>query len=129
MQTSKAVQDQIKLEMSKNNLSITEFAVLEVLYNKGSQTIHQIANSIVISSSSMTYVIDKLEQRGLLKRSACPNDRRVIHVTLIEDGTDLIEKIMPKHHKLVDDMFAALNNNEAETLIKLLKKIGKKVEI
>jgi MarR family 2-MHQ and catechol resistance regulon transcriptional repressor len=73
----------------------------------------------------MTYVIDKLEQRGLLQRSACPEDRRVIHVTLTENGKELMEAIMPKHHELVDYMLGALSNDEAETLVKLLNKIRK----
>lgn len=125
MQTSKAVQERIKLEMSENNLTITEFSVLEVLYHKGKQTIQQVGHSILITSGSMTYVIDKLEQRGLLQRSACPEDRRVIHVTLTENGKELMEAIMPKHHELVDYMLGALSNDEAETLVKLLNKIRK----
>lgn len=125
MQTSKAVQERIRLEMSENTLTITEFSVLEVLFLKGKQTIQQVGHSILISSGSMTYVIDKLEQRGLLHRSACPEDRRVIHVTLTENGKELMETIMPKHHELVDYMLGALSNNEAETLVKLLNKIRK----
>jgi MarR family 2-MHQ and catechol resistance regulon transcriptional repressor len=128
MQTSKAIQDRLKLELSKNNLSITDFSVLEVLYFKGKQTIQQIGNSILISSGSMTYVIDKLEQRGLLNRNACPDDRRVIHVTLTIDGNDLMEKIMPKHQELVDYMLGSLNNDEAESLVNLLNKVRKRVE-
>lgn len=128
MKTSKAVQNRLRLEMSQNNLSITEFSVLEVLYLKGKQTIQQIANSILVSSGSMTYVIDKLEQRDLLRRIACPNDRRVIHATLTDDGKELMEKIMPKHHALVDYMLGSLNDDEAEALVKLLKKVEKRVE-
>jgi MarR family 2-MHQ and catechol resistance regulon transcriptional repressor len=74
MQTSKAIQEQMKTEMTNHKLSITEFSVLEVLYLKGKQTIHQIGSSILISSGSMTYIIDKLEQRDLVKRTACPDD-------------------------------------------------------
>ncbi|MFK9092756.1 MarR family winged helix-turn-helix transcriptional regulator [Bacillus salipaludis] len=123
MQTSKAIHERIKEEMTKNKLSITEFSVLEVLYQKGKQTIQKIGNSILISSGSMTYVIDKLEQRGLLSRNACPDDRRVIHVILTDDGKELMEEIMPKYHELVDSMFDSLNSNEAETLVHLLKKV------
>ncbi|CRK81247.1 MarR family winged helix-turn-helix transcriptional regulator [Neobacillus massiliamazoniensis] len=129
MQTSKAIQDRLRLELSKNNLSITDFSVLEVLYFKGKQTIQQIGNSILISSGSMTYVIDKLEQRGLLNRNACPDDRRVIHVTLTIDGNDLMEKIMPEHQELVDYMLGSLNNDEADSLVNLLNKVRKRVEI
>ncbi|MHA7764743.1 MarR family transcriptional regulator [Bacillus atrophaeus] len=45
---------------------MTEFSVLEVFYQRGKQTIQQIRKNILISSSSMTYIIDSLEQRGLL---------------------------------------------------------------
>lgn len=127
MQTSKAIHERIKEEMTKNKLSITEFSVLEVLYQKGRQTIQQIGNCILISSGSMTYVIDKLEQRGLLGRTSCPDDRRVIHVTLTYDGNKLMNEIMPKYYELVDDMFDSLNSDEAETLIQLLKKVRNKV--
>jgi MarR family 2-MHQ and catechol resistance regulon transcriptional repressor len=127
MQTSKAIHDRIKEEMAKNKLSITEFSVLEVLYQKGKQTIQKIGNCILISSGSMTYVIDKLEQRGLISRNACPEDRRVIHVILTDDGKELMEEIMPKYHELVDSMFDSLNSNEAETLVHLLKKVKNKV--
>ncbi|WML44320.1 MarR family transcriptional regulator [Neobacillus sp. PS3-40] len=128
MQTSKAVQDRIRIEITKSKLTITEFSVLEVLYNKGKQTIHQIGNSILISSGSMTYVIDKLEQRGLLNRSACPVDRRVIHVLLTDDGSDLMENILPKHTELVEFMLGSLSNREKEILVKLLKKVRDRVE-
>ena len=129
MQTSKAIQDRIKVEMGQNNLSITEFSVLEVLYHKGRQTIQQIGNKILISSGSMTYVIDKLEQKGVLKRTDCPNDRRAIFIVLTDAGLDLMNKIMPVHQGLIDDMFASLNQEEEETLVKLLKRVGERTEI
>ncbi|MEH7435879.1 MarR family transcriptional regulator [Neobacillus drentensis] len=124
MQTSKEIQERMKLEMTKYNLSITEFSVLEVLYHKGKQTIQQIGHRILISSGSMTYVIDRLEQKGILNRSACPNDRRAIHVALTDHGKSLMEEIMPKHQELVDNMFGSLTSNESEELVKLLKKVS-----
>jgi MarR family transcriptional regulator, 2-MHQ and catechol-resistance regulon repressor len=128
MHTSKVIEERIRDQMVKNNLNITEFSVLEVLYHKGRQTIQQIGKSILITSSSMTYVIDKLEQKGLLNRIPCPEDRRVIHVELTKDGNDLMEKIMPNHHELIDDMFGFLNSNESQMLVDLLKKVRKRAE-
>ncbi|WML42718.1 MarR family transcriptional regulator [Neobacillus sp. PS3-40] len=127
MQTSKAIHERIKEEIAKNKLSITEFSVLEVLYQKGKQTIQQIGNCILISSGSMTYVIDKLEQRGFLSRNACPDDRRVIHVILTDYGNEMMNEIMPKYHEFVHHMFDSLDSDEAETLVKLLKKVRNKV--
>lgn len=125
MQTSKAIQERIREEMNKNKLGITEFSVLEVLYLKGRQTIHQIGKSILISSGSMTYVIDKLEQKGLLSRSPCPDDRRVIFVTLTDDGIDLMKKVMPKHQEMINNLFGSLTDDDAQTMVNLLKKVNK----
>ncbi len=127
MKTTKAIQERIRREMINNKLNVTEFSVLEALYLQGKQTSQQIGNSILISSGSMTYVIDKLEHKGLLNRNACPDDRRVIHVVLTEDGIRLMQKIMPSHRDLVNDMFESLTDNESETMVKLLKKVSKRV--
>ena len=128
MQTSKAIHERIKMEMMKHNLSITEFSVLEVLYYKGKQNIHQIAQRVLISSGSMTYVIDKLEKKGFLERSACPDDRRAIHVSLTDKGNEWMDKVMPEHQELIDDMFRSLNAEESEALVQLLEKVRKNFE-
>lgn len=128
MQTSRTIQDRIREDMVKNNLSITDFSVLEVLYHKGKQTIQQIGKSILISSGSMTYVIDKLEKKGLLERTDCPNDRRAIHVNLTPAGNELMEKIMPEHELFVKSIFSSLEEEEVDTLGKLLKKVKDTVE-
>ncbi|MEH7238698.1 MarR family winged helix-turn-helix transcriptional regulator [Bacillus sp. JJ1562] len=128
MQTSRALQERIRDEMLKNNLSITEFSVLEVLFHKGIQTIQQIGKSVLITSGSMTYIIDKLEQKGLLKRSACPDDRRAIHVSLTDAGSEIMNKIMPEHEDYVDSIFDSLNSQEVDILVGLLKRVKDRVE-
>ena len=40
-----------------------------------------------------------------------------------------MNKIMPKYHEFVDQMFGSLDYDEAETLVNLLKKVSKRVEI
>jgi MarR family 2-MHQ and catechol resistance regulon transcriptional repressor len=127
MQTSKAIQERIRDEMSIYNLSITEFSVLEVLYFQGKQTIQQIGNRILISSGSMTYVIDKLEQKGIIKRNDCKEDRRVIHITLTAEGLDLMEKIMPDYQDMVDSFFGGLTGDESQLLVSFFKKISNRV--
>ena len=70
----------------------------------------------------MTYVIDKLEQKGLLNRNNCPNDRRAIHVTLTTAGMDLMNKILPKYQKFIDSMFGSTKNSEEEKTEKTFEK-------
>ena len=113
--------------MTKYKLNLTEFSVLESLYYNGKQTIQQIVNSILLSGGSMTYIIDKLEQKDLLHRKACPDDRRATHVILTDNGMNLMNKILPTYQVLIDYMFGSLNNEEEEILVKLLNKVSKRV--
>lgn len=46
----------------------------------------------------------------------------MIHITLTETGNELMKKIMPKHHEVIDNMFDSLSPDESETLVHLLKK-------
>lgn len=127
MQTSKAIQERIRDEMFKHKLSITEFSVLEVLFYQGKQTIQQIGNRILISSGSMTYVIDKLEQKGILKRNDCREDRRVIHITLTAEGMKMMENIMPQYKDMADSFFGDLTGEESQLLVNSLKKVSNRV--
>lgn len=111
-------------DVKRHALNLTEFAVLELLYHKGPQPIQVIGKKVLLASSSITYVIDKLEGKNLIAREACPKDRRVINVTLTDEGDALIKQIFPEHRRAITEMFDSLTIEEKETAIKLIKKIG-----
>lgn len=111
--------------IQSNGLNPTEFAVLELLYHKGSQPLQQIGERILIASGSITYVVDKLEKKGLVKRTPCQEDRRVIYAQLTEQGKDFIASIFPSHEKVIHDSFEMLTASEKDELLSLLKKVGK----
>ena len=75
--TMDAISDRVKEDLRRHQLNSTEFGVLSVLYKRGDTPLQQIGDQILITSGSVTYVIDKLEKRGLIERIACPSDRRV----------------------------------------------------
>jgi MarR family transcriptional regulator, 2-MHQ and catechol-resistance regulon repressor len=75
----------------------------------------------------MTYVIDKLEQKGIIKRNDCREDRRVIHITLTAEGMEMLENIMPKYQEMVDSFFGDLTAHESELMVNFLKKVRNKV--
>src|SRR5699024_4024166 len=111
-------------DVKRHGLNLSEFAVLELLYHKGPQPIQVIGKKVLLASSSITYVIDKLEDKELIKRQACPKDRRVINVALTPDGESLISGIFPEHRRAIAEMFDNLTHEEKETAIELIKKVG-----
>lgn len=111
-------------DVKQHELNLSEFAVLELLYHKGPQPIQVIGKKVLLASSSITYVIDKLEKKRLITREACPKDRRVFYVTLTDEGETLIKEIFPGHRRAIAEMFASLSIEQKETAIELVKKVG-----
>ncbi|PLS06363.1 MarR family winged helix-turn-helix transcriptional regulator [Neobacillus cucumis] len=120
----KAINEHVNKAIQSNGLNPTEFAVLELLYHKGDQPMQQIGGKILLASGSITYVVDKLEQKGLLRRIACPNDRRVTYAQITEQGKAFIEEIFPEHAKQIDALMSSLSDSEKTAAIDLLKKLG-----
>ena len=125
MKASKSVQDRTKKDISSYEMHTSEFTVLEALYNKGKQTVRQISDSVLINSGSITYVIDKLETKGLLERLNCKEDRRVVYIQITEAGKQFMDEIFPKHVSVIEEIFSGISKEEKVVLIDLLKKVGK----
>lgn len=119
-----ATQDATKKDVQQSDLNITEFAVMELLYHKGEQPIQIIGKKVLIASSSITYVIDKLEKKELVYRHSCPTDRRVTFASLSEKGRNLMESIFPQHSKKIAQIFEVLSEDELNILTQLLKRVG-----
>lgn len=110
--------------LQKNGINSTDFGVLELLYHKGRQPLQKIGSKILLASGSITYVVDKLEKRGLVKRISCPTDRRITYAEITEQGTLFMDEIFPKHEHNLHELMGALSNEEKEVAIELLKKLG-----
>ncbi|WP_141771826.1 MarR family transcriptional regulator [Rossellomorea aquimaris] len=120
----KALNEEINKNIQENGLNPTEFAVLELLYHKGDQPLQQIGGKILLASGSITYVVDKLEKKGLLKRVACPKDRRVTYAQITDAGQSLIDTIFPNHEMRIHELMSALTSEEKSEVIELVKKLG-----
>ena len=111
-------------DIRKYGLNQTEFAVLELLYHKGSHPLQQIGEKILVTSGSITYVVNKLERKGLLERKTCEEDRRIIYAALTGQGKSFLDEIFPQHAETLSRAFRGLTTEEKQLAIQLAKKIG-----
>lgn len=119
-----AIKKRVEEDIRSFGLNPTEFAVLELIYNKGEQPIQKIGEKVLIASSSITYVVDKLEKKELLKRKPCLKDRRVTYATITPKGIEFMNEVFPKHKAVIKDICAGLDSSEKKVVIKQLKKLG-----
>ncbi|WP_202080124.1 MarR family winged helix-turn-helix transcriptional regulator [Caldalkalibacillus salinus] len=121
---AREIADRVESDMRSHGLNPTEFQVLELLYHKGDQPIQQIGKRVLLASGSITYVVDRLEQKGYLERRSCPKDRRVTYAAITTNGKTLMDDIFPRHREALEEMFSVLDNDEKATMIDKLKKLG-----
>lgn len=122
--TLQSLRKKVEADIRSHQLNLTEFAVLELLFHKGPQPIQKIGDKVLLASSSITYVVDKLEEKKLLERKPCPNDRRITHASLTSVGDKLMRDVFPKHSKAIQEIFAGLGTDEKAKMIEELKKLG-----
>ncbi|GAA0315199.1 MarR family transcriptional regulator [Bacillus carboniphilus] len=119
-----SVRKQVEKDVRSHGLNLTEFAVLELLFNKGEQPIQKIGSKVLLASSSITYVVDKLEKKGYLTRKPCPNDRRITFAVITKSGKTLMEEIFPKHVEALHNIMGGITSEEKSILIEKLKQLG-----
>ncbi|MFD0673281.1 MarR family winged helix-turn-helix transcriptional regulator [Cohnella sp. GCM10027633] len=112
-------------DIKLHGLNRTEFGVLELLHHKGPQPLQQIGGKVLMSSGNITYVIDKLEQKQLVRRNASTEDRRLIYAEITEDGARFMSEAFPNHAEVIDRVLDVLTEEEKALMSGLLKKAGK----
>lgn len=120
----KSIEKRVEEDIKSYGLNPTEFAVLELIYSKGDQPIQKIGEKVLIASSSITYVVDKLEKKNYLERKSCPTDRRVTYAGITSEGNELMNEIFPKHREAIFEICGGLDSNEKQFMIHQLKKLG-----
>lgn len=113
----------VRQDVSRYGLTVNEFAVLEALFHKGALPIQQIKASILVASSSTTYIVDKLCEKGLVERYQDKEDKRIIYAHLTKSGNELMQKSFPSHAERIAELFHSLSEEELETFHNLIKKI------
>jgi MarR family 2-MHQ and catechol resistance regulon transcriptional repressor len=114
--------------IAASGLGLSDFAVLEILLHKGPLPVNTIGRQVMLTSGSITTAIDRLEEKQLVRRQACPEDRRVTYVMLTTTGRTLIRRIFKVHANRLETLFEPLSSTERSALATLLKKLGKQGE-
>lgn len=104
-------------------LTPAEFGVLEALRHIGPLRLCDLQAKILVSSGGITFVVDRLEERGLVERRSDPSDRRARLVELTPDGRALIEDIFPEHAERIEASVAGLSRDERRDAIRLLRNL------
>lgn len=109
----------------ETGLTMSQFAVLEILYSKGDLTVGEIINGVLSTSGNMTVVLKNLEKEDYIKKYKGEHDKRSYIVTLTEKGYNLMNRSLSKHLDNIDEFMSVLNQDEQKALIRIIRKLKK----
>ena len=111
-------------------LAVTDFDVLLRLGRSAGQRLRMtdLATQTALSTSGITRVVDRLEQRGLVARETCPSDRRGAYAVLTAEGRDLIAGVLRQHVRDIDRWFTGLlTEDQLNALLSALRLVRDEV--
>jgi DNA-binding MarR family transcriptional regulator len=115
--------EKMKKVFDKEDITAQQYNILRILRGaaKPISTL-QIRERMLDKMSDTSRIVDRLILKGLAKKTICPNDKRLVDVSISTKGKTLLDKI-DLYEKDMDAIFGNLTDAEAKTLNKLLDKI------
>lgn len=119
-----AVRAQVEADVARHGLTLAEFGVLEALRHKGPLTLGEVQRVILVSSGGITFLVDRLVNRGLVERRPHPRDGRARLTALTAEGSNLINEIFPAHAARIKAALAGLPKKDKREALRLLRVIA-----
>jgi MarR family 2-MHQ and catechol resistance regulon transcriptional repressor len=113
-------------QLTEHGLSSVEFEVLLRLGRTDGQRLRMsdLAAQVMLSTSGLTRVVDRLEAHGLVAREACPSDRRGTNAALTDAGRERLSAVLPGHLEIAERwLVGILEPTELDALTGALRKI------
>ena len=83
-----------------------------------------IAERLLVTTGSMTSLLDNLEKRGLISRTPHPRDRRKLLIDVTPAARAIVDELLPSlHAREREVMAAALSPNEQRSFLSALAKV------
>jgi DNA-binding MarR family transcriptional regulator len=110
---------------------LTWYDVLAVLRDAPEARLRQVdvAEQLLLSTSGLSRLLDRIEAAGLVKRVTCPGDRRSLHLELTGEGREMLDRMWPVYARgIAEDFLPAFGSNAGEIAM-AMETIGESCEI
>jgi DNA-binding MarR family transcriptional regulator len=122
-QTMSALNRAIETDMRPHGLTAVQWAPLLIISRGGNPTAASLARDLNTDTGAMTRMLDRLEAKGLLTRSRSAQDRRVVVLTLTDQGRELTTRIPYHLASVYNHQLTGFTNEEFQQLKGFLRRI------
>lgn len=120
----RAVDLQSKRIAKSSGLTTPQVMVLQSIRELGEVTTGRLSGAVSLSQATVTTILDRLEQRGLVERYRSDRDRRIVHTKLTDSGRKALKKAPPLLHEKFIEAFADLPAARQTEMIATLEDVA-----
>ncbi|SDG78579.1 MarR family winged helix-turn-helix transcriptional regulator [Roseospirillum parvum] len=93
--------------LAERGVPVSEWRVLGILSHGEGMTVGELARLGLFKQPTLTKLLDRLEDQGLVRRRPCPDDRRKVGLVLTGAGRALVDELMVEARRHEDEVLAA----------------------
>lgn len=98
------------------DLSLAQTRLLFFVMSHGATRMGRLAQVLDVTMPTVTGMVERMVQRGLVERDSDPNDRRVVLVVATDQGREELEQLIGVRAHVMRKMFARMTQEELEQL-------------
>ncbi len=105
-------------------LTTCQFDIVVTLGNTPGMNFRELGEKTLITNGTLTGVVDRLEEKGIVRRAADSRDGRSQVVSLTAAGEQLFSEVFPAHLEHMGKAFERMSREETETARQTLERLG-----
>jgi len=112
------------------DLDVTQVQIkaLEFIIIKKTVTASEIADFLKIQPAAVSTLIKRLEKKQYIHRMKSKEDRRTVHIKPTTEGIEVYEEIFKRYSRLLDQVYAGLDEQEHFEFERIIRKLTLKAE-
>ena len=112
-------------ELAPLGVTPGQWAILEAAFDGNANTLTGLARIIPVDAAAISRQLDKLKDKGLVRRRRLRSDRRTVRIELTEAGRDLVPKLAPRIQANNDRFLSGISVGEQAAFTVIIKKMLK----
>lgn len=120
---NKKLNTELKKEMVRMDFSLSHFYILSSLFKNGVMKAGDIAREIDVTNATLTFLLDKLEGEGLIKRVKDTEDRRVTLVEITGKGREVYSSLIALRRERMRELLENIPEEDIKNIYHFLLRI------
>jgi len=105
-------------------ISPSQIKTLSAFHEDREYKMSELSRNALVKMPSMTEMVDKLQEEGILERLRDPKDRRVVRVRLTAEGKKIHKKFVDRRKREIKILFGELSKKDQSELVHSLKNVS-----